>query len=451
MRDACTHVESELGLSVESASPINPQASGREYVRVRLSDGGTVVVARDPDPDRRTLFIRRTKTLLRADPGLRVPRLLWHAPDDELYVTDDLGELTVADALRRHRLRGRWDHASTLLKRSGELLARFQAAASESDLPVQGPGAVLWDEQGRRYLLHGLLRFLEDAGDRRVTRDHLKEIEALVRRTDPRRQVRRGIHFDFRPQNLVLATDDPEGDIGIVDVQDALPGVGLYDLAALVGSTSDPLPLEVAEAALEGYLDAGGADLGPEAARHQLLEQIVLRVGQALVRPRTPGAGGRRLQGLQILQRIFRELGDVPHLAGFAPEEARAPEQGVEVRSFSFRTGIPQPGDPKTLVEVVDLRCVPNPYRTPHLRDRVGTDPEVQDAVFGTREAQGILEDTHRTVRRLRAAYPDRPLLLLFGCTGGRHRSVAFAERVGECLGVRPIHLGRAGWPPGAS
>ena len=104
----------------------------------------------------------------------------------------------------------------------------------------------------------------------------------------------------------------------------------------------------------------------------------------------------------------------------------------VTVMSFGFKYGVPADAD-----IVLDVRCLPNPHYIESLRPLTGCDARVSDYVFSFEEARGLL--THYDAM-LDYALPlymregKSSLVIAFGCTGGRHRSVSFAERLGHRL-----------------
>ena len=101
-------------------------------------------------------------------------------------------------------------------------------------------------------------------------------------------------------------------------------------------------------------------------------------------------------------------------------------------QSFGFKYGIPLDAD-----MVFDVRCLPNPHYDPHLRSLTGFDAEVI-AYFETQpEVARMIGD----IRAFVAAWlPDfirdnrSYLTVAIGCTGGQHRSVYIAERLGEAF-----------------
>jgi RNase adapter protein RapZ len=104
----------------------------------------------------------------------------------------------------------------------------------------------------------------------------------------------------------------------------------------------------------------------------------------------------------------------------------------VTVLSFGYKYGVPVDAD-----LVFDVRCLPNPHFVPTLRRRTGRDRAVvafleKDAP--TREFIEKLEDYLQFVLPHYIAEGKSYLTIAIGCTGGRHRSVAIAERLRRSL-----------------
>ncbi len=119
-------------------------------------------------------------------------------------------------------------------------------------------------------------------------------------------------------------------------------------------------------------------------------------------------------------------------ILGLFAETGDEPQMRVTVSSFGFKHGIPLDVD-----LVIDCRFLPNPFWDADLRSLSGKDPEVQDYVFAPDVAQRFLSHLDAMLADLLPAYADEGksyLTVAFGCTGGRHRSVATAERVASML-----------------
>ncbi|WP_394214643.1 RNase adapter RapZ [Brachybacterium vulturis] len=104
----------------------------------------------------------------------------------------------------------------------------------------------------------------------------------------------------------------------------------------------------------------------------------------------------------------------------------------VTMLSFGFKYGIPLEAD-----HVSDVRFIPNPYWVPALRPKRGTDPEVADYVLGDANAGEFVRrylEMITPVLRGYSAENKHFTTLAVGCTGGKHRSVAVSEKIGEEL-----------------
>jgi RNase adapter protein RapZ len=101
--------------------------------------------------------------------------------------------------------------------------------------------------------------------------------------------------------------------------------------------------------------------------------------------------------------------------------------------SFGFKYGIPLDAD-----LVFDVRSLPNPHYDPVLRPLTGQDAAVIDFMQATPEAQRLLEDIRKFVDTWLPSFvrDNRSYLTVaIGCTGGRHRSVYFAETLAKVFG----------------
>ena len=104
----------------------------------------------------------------------------------------------------------------------------------------------------------------------------------------------------------------------------------------------------------------------------------------------------------------------------------------IEVMSFGFKYGLPLDAD-----LVFDVRFLPNPHYISELRDKNGTDQEVYDYVMEHPQSEEFYQNLMKMLVPILPAYKKEGksvMTIAFGCTGGQHRSVAFAERVSAAL-----------------
>jgi RNase adaptor protein for sRNA GlmZ degradation len=100
--------------------------------------------------------------------------------------------------------------------------------------------------------------------------------------------------------------------------------------------------------------------------------------------------------------------------------------------AFGYKNGIPDGAS-----WVIDVRLLQNPYWVEELRPLDGRDPRVREYVIGQPAAQELLDNFEKTLRAAIPHYRERGrsnLVVAFGCTGGRHRSVAMAREMATRL-----------------
>jgi UPF0042 nucleotide-binding protein len=104
----------------------------------------------------------------------------------------------------------------------------------------------------------------------------------------------------------------------------------------------------------------------------------------------------------------------------------------LNIMSFGFKHGIPGEAD-----MVMDARFLPNPYYVPELRPLTGKDAEILAFLERFKEFGEFLDHLESWltwswphILEETKAYHT----VAIGCTGGRHRSVALAEKLAERL-----------------
>lgn len=97
-------------------------------------------------------------------------------------------------------------------------------------------------------------------------------------------------------------------------------------------------------------------------------------------------------------------------------------------QSFGFKHGIPLDSD-----MVFDIRCLPNPHYEALLRPLTGKDAPVIEYLDANDNVNRMFDDIRRFVDDWLPCFirDNRSYLTVaIGCTGGRHRSVYFVERL---------------------
>ncbi len=104
----------------------------------------------------------------------------------------------------------------------------------------------------------------------------------------------------------------------------------------------------------------------------------------------------------------------------------------IKVMSFGFKYGVSTEAD-----LVFDVRCLPNPYYIEELRKHTGIEKCVQNYVMDSEQSQKLFKKITGLIDFLIPLYireGKSQLVISFGCTGGKHRSITFAELMSEHL-----------------
>ena len=126
-----------------------------------------------------------------------------------------------------------------------------------------------------------------------------------------------------------------------------------------------------------------------------------------------------------------------PHFLARKVEERYSTQEivrrlDISITSFGFKHGMLKPAD-----TIFDVRFLRNPYFDPQLKNRTGAEVEVAAYVFEDPLAEAFLDklvDLHALL--IPAYYQEGKhyFRIGIGCTGGKHRSVAIAERLAKRL-----------------
>lgn len=147
-----------------------------------------------------------------------------------------------------------------------------------------------------------------------------------------------------------------------------------------------------------------------------------------------------RLKAGLVLDTTTFSLHDLRRLMGAQFALDGGPRLTVFVTSFSFRQGLPREAD-----LVFDVRFLANPHWVAELRPLSGLDAPVAQHVAADpdfdeflRRLTGLLQPLLPRYNREGKSY----LTIAVGCTGGRHRSVFVAEKLGTWLRGQGINVG---------
>ena len=273
------------------------------------------------------------------------------------------------------------------------------------------------------------------------------------------------MYRDFQSRNIIIK----DNDLYFIDFQGGRKGPLNYDVVSLLYQVKAQIPQSIRVELLNYYKVELSQFVDPEEVKFDLYQPyfIYLRLLQVL------GAYGFRgliqkkshfiesipyaLKEIQALAKA-QPLNDYPELQHIIQQfnkiEQRyqaiiQPPTGkltVTVNSFSFRKGYPNDFSGNGGGFVFDCRALPNPGREPEFKTKTGRDWEVIDYLMAKPPVHEFLDHVKRIIGQSVDNYRERHfsnLMVSFGCTGGQHRSVFFAQTIYEWLKVEypDIHL----------
>ena len=449
--------EQHFGTPPTSEEPVAADASQRRMLRLWGAGGEQAVGVLGPDADENRAFLSFTRTF--TDLGLPVPRL--YAVDEQAgaWLEEDLGRTTLFDlvlAARRAGTDGLPGELVEVYRRVLTLLPRFQVEGGRAvDYGVAYPRAAFdaqamrWDLSYFKYhfLMLAHVPFHED----RLERDFAQLVDFLLET-----ETDHFVYRDFQSRNIMVRDGHP----AFLDYQGGRRGALQYDVASLLHDAKAGLGEELREELLDSYLTALETHLPVDRADFAAHYRgyVLLRTLQALGtygyrgfyerKPRFLKSVAPRVTDLEgLLHSGFVDV-DLPELETVlervcASDRLRPPpppEDGalhVHVGSFSYKRGYPRDRGGHGGGMVFDCRAVENPGRDPAYADLTGRDEPVIAFLESIPGASSFFTHAQALVDAQIEVYQARGFQALdvhFGCTGGQHRSVYFAEGLARHL-----------------
>ena len=386
--------------------------------------------------------------------GLKVPVVYAVSKDKTTYLQEDLGNVTLYTYLSSRKANGIDIDAdmTKLYKKAIDQLITMQDCCRDIDFshayprPCFDRQALQWD---LNYFKYYFLRLFHIPFDEQLLENDFQVFIDYLLNDDCNYFVYR----DFQSRNIMLK----DGELYFIDFQGARRGAPHYDLASLLYSSKSNVPDEIRTKLLRYYMDKRAKIdkmFDKKAFKSKFYGYVLARMMQAM------GAYGFRgviekkeyfvksiPYAVNNMRRILESLKlpvKVPHLMSVwksiceMHEYASNPERlTVSVFSFSYRKGIPFDKSGNGGGYVFDCRALPNPGLFEEYKNLNGRDREVIEFFENHPESERYLSYVRSVVGESVANYISRGytrLMVNFGCTGGRHRSVYCAEQVARYI-----------------
>lgn len=448
------------GLSARNITELPSSGSNRRYFRME-SKKGTLIGTLGTCREENKAFIALADHFY--NQGLSVPKVYCHNREYSCYLQQDLGDITLYNAIEGGRSKGNYDPSEKrLLMKVMKALPLLQFKGAEGlDFGVCYPQPAFDERMISFDLNYFKYCFLKATGlefsEIQLDNDFRKMSRVLL--SDASETF---LYRDFQARNVMLVNEEPY----FIDFQGGRKGPIYYDVASFIWQAKANYSEELKDELLETYLKALKQFI-PVDEKHfhrQLRHFVLFRTLQVL------GAYGFRgyfekkphfLQSVPYaidnLRKLLKEpFKEYPYLSSLLMELTRMRQYSemererklqVTVCSFAYKKGIPNDLSGNGGGYVFDCRGLENPGKFEHYKHFTGEDPEVirfmeeEGGVKGFLDHAYALMDTH--VQR----YIERKfthLMCSFGCTGGQHRSVYCARHMAEYLAKKydvRVHL----------
>ncbi len=423
-----------------------PSGSNREYYRIESENKGAIAVF-NPDSKENRAFIEFTKTFY--SKGLPVPKVLKEDREQDIYLVEDLGNTTLYAYLTQVRSQfGFNEDLKNIYKKVLDKLVIFQDRAGKAINYDYCYPRASFDKQSMMWDLHSFkYYFLKLAGigfdEQKLEDDFNIFAEFLL---ESNREF--FLYRDFQSRNIMLMDGEPY----FIDYQGGRKGALQYDLASLLYDAKADIPEEVREELLTYYLVQSGKSIkfDEEKFKGYYYGYVLIRIMQALGAYGFRGFYERKEHFLQSIPYAIKNLKylltkelpvDIPHLkqAWLQLTKSKKLEQiarskkdlTLRINSFSYKRGIPVDETGNGGGFVFDCRALNNPGRHKEYRELTGKDRKVIDFLDKQEDMKLFLKQTKKLVENALENYIERgfvSLMVSYGCTGGRHRSVYAAE-----------------------
>ena len=458
--------------------------SNRQYYRLTDSKGETLIGVMGTSRDENHAFIYLARHFTHRQ--LPVPKVLAVSDDEMCYLQEDLGSISLFDALRGGReAGGRYNQREKqLLVETIRQLPNFQIRGARGlqwencyPQPEFDADSVLFD---LNYFKYCFLKPLDiDFHELKLEANFRLFAKDLT--SEPCDSF---LYRDFQARNVMLR----EGAPYFIDFQGGRRGPFYYDLASFLWQASAKYSHKLRRDLVYEYYNSLRNYMEVPAPRHfvQRLSLFVLfRTMQVLGAYGFRGYFERKQHFIDSIPPAIQNLRElveldvfpypymmdllrrITQLPQFAPKEEPVAERAdgykttesdvykahpldgpatfskydgkgplvVRVYSFSYRKGIPEDESGNGGGYVFDCRSTHNPGRYEPYKQLTGLDEPVIRFLEDDGEILTFLDNIYKLADAHVARYIQRgftSLMFSFGCTGGQHRSVYSAQHLAE-------------------
>jgi aminoglycoside/choline kinase family phosphotransferase len=447
-----------IGENPIDIKPIAESGSSRKYYRI-VTEKDSLIGAYNANIEENVAFFYLTEHFGKI--GLNVPKLLIVNKERNCYLQSDHGDETLFQHIQRTLTSGVYDDSTVaLLRQVLEQLPRFQIEGHQGldyskvyPMPCFDKPAVMDDLDYFKYY------FVKPHADIVFNETRLKA--EFNRFADFIGQAKNDffMYRDFQSRNIMIDQGTPY----FIDYQGGRRGPLQYDVVSLLYQVKAQMPQSLRDELLMHYKKALSAYLDPRAIDFDQYYPyfVYLRLLQVLGAYGFRGLIQKKAHFIESIPYALNELKvwnekyplkDYPELQNIISQLSSltshlppltfhlSPSTShltVTVNSFSFKKGYPDDFSGNGGGFVFDCRALPNPGREPQFKTKTGRDWEVAEYLIEKPQTHVFLDHVKGIVGQSIDNYLERHfnnLMVSFGCTGGQHRSVFFAQSIADWI-----------------
>lgn len=440
-----------IGLDPIDIQPIAASGSSRNYFRISTKEK-SLIGAYNANVEENESFFYLSDHFGRLH--LPVPKILAINEERNCYLQTDLGNDTLFQQVQQALQNGAYDKKTLdLFREVLEQLVHFQVDGHQGldynkvyPMPCFDKSAVMDDLDYFKYYFvkpHDEIVFNEH----RLKQEFNAFADLVCQSPNDFFMYR-----DFQSRNIMIHEEKPY----FIDYQGGRKGPLPYDVVSLLYQVKAQMPPKTRDELLDHYKKvlAQTVDLASLDFDRYYPYFVYLRLLQVLGAYGFRGLIQKKAHFIESIPYALKELKawneshplkEYPELQGIISQLSTLNAQfspltshlTVIVNSFSFKKGYPDDYSGNGGGFVFDCRALPNPGREPQFRTKTGRDWEVEAYLLEKPQTHEFLDHVKGIVGQSIDNYLERHfthLMVSFGCTGGQHRSVFFAQQIAEWI-----------------
>ena len=447
-----------LGEKVLETTAMPSSGSSRRYFRVK-TDKRHLVGAYNINIEENDAFFSFSKHFHEC--GLPVPEILAISSEKDIYVQTDLGDDTLFNHVETCLQNGKFDDETIeLYKKTLDKLVDFQTIGHKGLDYSKAFPTPAFDEmsimEDLNYFKYCFLKEQEEISfnETRLDTDFQRLAKYILEAPSDFFMYR-----DFQSRNIMIVDNEPY----FIDYQGGRKGPLQYDVVSLLYQVKARIPEEMRTQLIDYYkqkLNVGmrrATSLHTDCFDKYFPAFVLLRLLQVLGAYGFRGLIQKKLHFMQSIPYAIKELlkvnekwelsFELPELQSVIKQlnivlpkyESVEPERlTITVNSFSYKNGgVPYDKSGNGGGYVFDCRALPNPGRYAEFKKSTGEDQDVIEFMDDKPDTHYFLQNVQMLVFQSIDNYLERGfknLQINFGCTGGQHRSVFFAQTIGRMI-----------------